>query len=173
MNRFFKEPWDAVLSLVTGLMITLRQMFSKPCTIQYPEERLIWPDRTRGRLVMPRTEAGKHKCTACLMCQRNCPNGSIEIKVKTIAGSNKRELDDYLFHLDRCTFCGICVETCPFDALRMSHEHEIAVQDKARLKLHLQTETIRFNPAWRGALPAKDDTVEAQKPGQSSEERAD
>jgi NADH-quinone oxidoreductase subunit I len=168
VKRIFLESWEAIVSLLTGLMITLRQLFVKPCTIHYPEERLIWPDRTRGRLVMPRTEAGKHKCTACMICQRNCPNGSIEIKAKTVEGSNKKELDDYLFHLDRCTFCGLCVESCPFDALRMSHEHEIAVLDKAALKYHLQNETLKFNPAWRGGLPAKADQVEVQKPTQPS-----
>jgi len=157
LKRLFQEPWEAMVSLLKGMVVTLRQLFSKPCTIQYPEERLEWPERTRGRLVMPRdAETGKHRCTACLMCQRICPNGSIEIKVKSVAG-NKRELDDYLHHLDRCTFCGLCVEVCPFDALRMSHEHELATLDKADLKRHLQTETLTFDPAWRGGLPAKAD----------------
>ncbi|MCD4814609.1 NADH-quinone oxidoreductase subunit I [bacterium] len=157
MKRFFKEPWDVVISLVKGLAITLRQLFSKPCTIQYPEERLIWPDRTRGRLVLPRDpETGKNRCTACMICQRSCPNGSIEITGRTNA-AGKKEAEDYLLHLDRCTFCGICVEVCPFDALRMSHEHELAVTDKTALTLHLQNESIEFNEKWRGGLPGKQD----------------
>jgi NADH-quinone oxidoreductase subunit I len=154
---FVKEPFDIMVSLGKGMAITLRQMFARHCTIQYPDERLVWPDRTRGRMVLPRDpETGKHRCTACLTCQRNCPNGSIEIKTRTNA-ANKRELDDFLFHLDRCSFCGICVETCPFDALRMSHEHEIAVVDKAVLKRHLQDENYTLKPEWRGGLPAKSD----------------
>lgn len=163
IKRIFQDPWDAALSLVTGLWITLRQMFSKPCTIQYPEQRLAWPPRTRGRLVMPR-DAGtqKHKCTACLICQKICPNGSIEIAVRTSA-ANKKELGDYLHHLDRCSYCGLCVEACPFDALRMSHEHEIAVLDKTALKRHLQNEELYFEPQWQGGLPAKADQAQALK----------
>jgi formate hydrogenlyase subunit 6/NADH:ubiquinone oxidoreductase subunit I len=49
------------------------------------------------------------------------------------------------------------VEVCPFDALRMTHEHEIAVRDRSQLVRHLQQETLIFDEAWRGALPAKKD----------------
>lgn len=157
MKVFFKEPWDVIVSLVKGLAITLRQLFSKPCTIQYPEERLVWPDRTRGRLVLPRDPAtGKNRCTACMLCQRHCPNGSIEITSRT-NDAGKKEAAQYLFHLDRCTFCGTCVEVCPFDALRMSHEHECAVTDKQALKLYLQNETIPFDEKWRGGLASQKD----------------
>jgi len=150
--RGWQEPWDIVISLFKGLAITLRQLFSKPCTIQYPEERLVWPPRTRGRLVMPQdTETGKVRCTACMLCQRICPNGSIEITTRTNE-AGRRELADYIHHLDRCTFCGLCVEICTFDALRMSHEHELAVEDKARLKRRLQAEVIQFDNTWQGGL---------------------
>jgi NADH-quinone oxidoreductase subunit I len=171
LKRILVEPVDIILSLVKGMAVTLRQFFSKPCTIQYPEERLIWPQRTRGRLIMPRTAEGNHKCTACLLCQRTCPNGSIEIKVKAREGS-RPVLEDYLYHLDRCTFCGLCVEVCPFDALRMSHEHELAVLDRALLKLHLQTETFGFNSAWQGGLPAKADAIQTAKTSGPKQEPA-
>lgn len=149
----FSESWNAGLSLVKGLWVTLRQFFTKPFTVQYPEERLAWPARSRGRLVLPKDPAiGKDRCTACLLCQRTCPNGSIEITVATNE-AGKRYAGDFLHHLDRCTFCGLCVEVCPFDALRMSHEHELAVWDKAQLKRHLQAEALAFGEAWDGGLP--------------------
>jgi len=120
MLRMLQESWNLLFSLIKGLAITLRQMFVKPFTVQYPEERVIWPERTRGRLVLPRDPAtGAHRCTACQLCAKACPNGSIEIKVQTDA-NNKRRLEDYIHHLDRCSFCGLCVETCAFNALRMS-----------------------------------------------------
>jgi formate hydrogenlyase subunit 6/NADH:ubiquinone oxidoreductase subunit I len=90
------------------------------------------------------------------MCEKICPNGSIEVKVRTDE-HNKRKLEDFLHHLDRCSYCGLCVETCPFNALRMSREYEIAVRDRAQLKRHLQDETLTFDDAWRGGLPAKAD----------------
>jgi NADH-quinone oxidoreductase subunit I len=153
VKQILSESWNAGASLVKGLWVTLRQLFAQPFTVQYPEERLTWPARSRGRLVLPRDPAtGKDRCTACLLCQRICPNGSIEITVATHE-TGKRYAGDFLHHLDRCTFCGLCTEVCPFDALRMSHEHELGVRDKALLKRRLQTETLVFGEAWDGGLP--------------------
>lgn len=155
MTAMFKESWQILASLVVGLGITLRQMLVKPFTVQYPDERVIWPARTRGRLVLPRNPDNQaHRCTACLMCERICPNGSIEITVTTNE-IGKRVLQDYLHHLDRCTFCGLCVETCAFDALRMSHEHEIASRNKGDFKRHLQLEAVALKTEWQGGLPDK------------------
>ncbi len=155
--RMLREAWEIAASLGRGLAVTFRQMFVKPVTVQYPEERVAWPPRTRGRLVLPRDpETHAHRCTACLLCQKICPNGSIEISLRPGEGA-KRVLDVFLHHLDRCTFCGLCVEICPFDALRMSHEHEIAVRDRGTLKRRLQDETPAFAPEWQGGLPAKKD----------------
>lgn len=161
-----KESWDLLVSLGRGLLVTLRQMFRRPFTVQYPEERVDWPDRTRGRLVLPRDPTtGAHRCTSCLMCERVCPNHSIEI-TQHLGESNRRVLDDYLYHLERCTFCGMCVEVCPFDALRMSRDHEIAVRDRSALLLHLQNEARVFDPRWRGGLPAKADATPAPVSGE-------
>lgn len=159
-----KESWELMFSLVAGMGITLRQLFVKPFTVQYPEERVEWPARTRGRVVLPRDPAtGANRCTVCLQCEKICPNGSIAITVTTDE-ANKRRLGDFLHHLDRCSYCGLCVEVCAFNALRMSREHEIAVRDKAGLKRHLQDETLVFDDAWRGGLPAKADAAPAAKP---------
>ena len=45
-----RESWEAAVNLLKGLGVTLKQLFAKPFTVQYPEERVVWPDRTRGRL---------------------------------------------------------------------------------------------------------------------------
>jgi NADH-quinone oxidoreductase subunit I len=34
----------------------------------------------------------------------------------------------------RCVFCGLCVDACPFDALYMTNDYELAAYDKAGLK---------------------------------------
>lgn len=159
MKSFITESIKGLMNLLIGMGVTFKQMFKKPCTIQYPEQRLIWPNRTRGRLVMPLDKTtNKNRCTACMMCQKICPNGSIEISIKTNE-TGKRTLDRYTHYLDRCTFCGLCVEVCPFDALRMSHEHEIAVRDKKQLIRSLEKEVLYFNDDWEGGLPAKKDQL--------------
>lgn len=151
----FKPAVDACVALVKGLWITFRQLFIPAITVQYPEQRLVWPPRSRGRIVLPRDPGtGKHRCTICMLCQRACPNGSIEItSVANEAG--KKELKDWVYYLDRCTFCGLCVESCAFNALYMSHEHETATADRKRLVLHLQNETTVVNRGWLGGLTVR------------------
>lgn len=168
MTRMLAESVDAVVSLVKGLGVTLRQFFRKPVTVQYPEERVAWPARTRGRVVLPKDPArGATRCTACLQCQRICPNGSLEVTAGTHA-EGKRAPREFLYHLDRCTFCGLCVETCPFDALRMSHEHEHAALDPSVFKRRLLDEDYAFDPAWQGGLPAKADAASPARTPEAS-----
>ena len=33
-------------------------------------------------------------------------------------------------NLGRCILCGICVEVCNFDAIEMSHQHELSVVNR-------------------------------------------
>ena len=41
--------------------------------------------------------------------------------------SSRRKIVDYFeINLNRCILCGICVEYCNFDAIVMSHEHEMS-----------------------------------------------
>ena len=49
-------------------------------------------------------------CTGCLACVRECPVGAIT-GIKKMA----QELDQEL-----CIKCGLCYETCQFDAVKVS-----------------------------------------------------
>ncbi|WP_223634536.1 NADH-quinone oxidoreductase subunit I [Corallococcus sp. EGB] len=96
-------------------------------TVEYPEEKPIYPEGYRGlhRLV-PRDD-GKPRCVACYMCATICPAQCIYIE----AGEYEREATDSesaviekyptQFVIDelRCIVCGLCVEACPKDAIRM------------------------------------------------------
>jgi len=107
-------------------------------TQQYPENRatLKMYDRFKGEVVMPHNEKNEHKCTACGICEMNCPNGSIEIiseMVLTPEGKKKKVLAKHIYHLGMCTFCNLCVKTCPSDAIIMEPTFEHAVFDRAKL----------------------------------------
>lgn len=138
--NYFKEIWMAVCSLWAGMRVT-GYYFVHPkeiTTQQYPENRktLKMFDRFKGEVVMPHDENNQHKCTACGICQINCPNGSIEILSNRITledGKTERVLDKHIYHLDMCTFCALCVKTCPSKALAFSQTFEHAVFNKNKL----------------------------------------
>ena len=81
-------------------------------------------------------EEGNNHCTACGMCERACPNASINVlPTKNIAG--KKVLGRYVYHFASCTQCGLCVEACPFGAIRMAPEFEVATTDPNTLEMIL------------------------------------
>ena len=63
-------------------------------------------------------------CIGCEICADNCLADAIEIK----AGQNGhgRFVDVWNLKVDRCIFCGICVEMCPTKTLYHSHKYELA-----------------------------------------------
>jgi NADH-quinone oxidoreductase subunit I len=40
--------------------------------------------------------------------------------------SRRKIIDTFEINLNRCILCGICVDVCNFDAIVMSHEHEMS-----------------------------------------------
>ena len=48
--------------------ITLRNMFSKPVTVEYPEQMPDLPERYRARLILTRDPDGGERCVACHLC---------------------------------------------------------------------------------------------------------
>lgn len=130
----------ALKSLVTGLGITARYGFSPKeiVTAEYPDNRdtLTFPVRFRGRVVMPHDADGEHKCTACTMCEKACPNGTISIlATKNVAG--KRVLGQFVYRFGQCTLCNLCIEACPFGAIEMGKDYEMASVNKDDFNLIL------------------------------------
>ena len=136
LKKCVTGPW----SLLCGLSVSLRYFFNpkRVVTEQYPENRktLKMHERFRGRLSMVEDAEGNNHCTACGMCERSCPNGSINVQAtKNIAG--KKVLGRYVYHFASCTQCGLCVEACPFGAIEMAPEFEVATTDIKSLEMIL------------------------------------
>jgi NADH-quinone oxidoreductase subunit I len=142
MFTFLKKIFSAIWSLLGGMKVTLGEFFQKNITIQYPDQKAIMHERFRGKVHLKIDEnTGLSKCTACMLCQRVCPNASIEVVAgKTAEG--KRVLRKYIYRLNTCTQCGLCVEACAFDAICFSAEYELAVYDRQLLVMDLNSKKV-------------------------------
>ena len=139
-KRYFKRCITGPWSLMCGLSVSLKYFFDprRIVTEQYPENRktLKMHNRFRGKLEMIEDADGNNRCTACGMCERACPNASINVlSTKNIAG--KKVLGRYVYHFASCTQCGLCVEACPFGAIRMNQDFEVATTDPNTLEMIL------------------------------------
>ena len=118
------------LGIVKGMLLTLRHLFRKPITTQYPEERLTPSRRTRGTQVI----WNRDTCIACSICTSACPVGCIDMT--TSKGDDKKlKVDNISIDFGECIFCGLCVEACPASALFMGYNSEWAEYQRDKLIL--------------------------------------
>jgi NADH-quinone oxidoreductase subunit I len=179
-----------VVEIVKGLGVTLKHFFKglnqmRPggtrndvttfnyeegiATLQYPEEKRVYPRRFRGVHRLTQRANGEPRCTACLMCSTACPAQCIYIKpaeypVGHASRGHERFPEQFVIDELRCIFCGFCVEACPVDAIRMdSGVHMTAlddrgsfIYDKAKLMSipgqdgDFETANVRPEPGERG-----------------------
>ena len=95
----------------------------------------------------------------------NCPNGTIKLTTKMVDlpdGKKKRKLDKYMYDLGSCTFCMLCVTTCPQDALEFSNDFEQAVFTRDKL-----VKQLNYCPE-----PKDDTPAPAPKPAMDPEQLA-
>ena len=64
-------------AIFSGMIITLKHLFRRPATIQYPEQKREFSKIYRGQHVLKRDEAGAERCTACGLCAVACPAEAI------------------------------------------------------------------------------------------------
>ena len=148
-KSYFGGIADGLKTLATGMKITWKEYFTPKSTEQYPENRkttLHVAKRHRGRLVMLRDENGAVKCTACTLCEKTCPNGTIKITSQMVTneeGKKKRQLVDYRYDLGDCMFCQLCVNACNFGAIEFTNDFENSTFDRDALVLHLDEEEYK------------------------------
>lgn len=95
------------------------------------------PSRSRGVIALI-----EDNCTVCMVCAQECPDWCIDIRghpepvPAERAGGRARTrnvLDVFRIDFSLCMYCGICVEVCPFDALRWAADYAYAGASRAEL----------------------------------------
>ncbi|MFV0471625.1 MAG: 4Fe-4S binding protein [Paludibacteraceae bacterium] len=171
-SKYISGIYTGVKSLLGGMQVTWKELWTKKVTMQYPENRetLKISDRWRAVLIMPHDENNEHFCTACGICQTNCPNGTIQVISKMVeteeGGRPKKALDKHIWDNGMCTFCNLCVITCPSDAIIFTNEFENAVFDKSKFVHQLNKEGSRLKEKKKEAAPK---TVETETKSAKSE----
>jgi NADH-quinone oxidoreductase subunit I len=133
--------------LIKGLGITMRHALGRPVTELYPYEHKNPPANSRTFLAMHVDEEGAPACRACNTCVMGCPD-RVLVLVKD-PDDNKRALE-FVVNSGRCTFCGLCVENCPYDSLYFTQDYERATRDKSALTYRL---IVEGKPTREGQVP--------------------
>ena len=118
--------------LINGLRLSLKNALRGPITVQYPYEKLELPERARWAVRPKYFDDGSPKCTACMTCVRVCPDHILSVDLEP-RDDKVKHIAAFGYEIGACMMCGLCVEACPFDAIKMSHEYELAVKDPAAL----------------------------------------
>jgi NADH-quinone oxidoreductase subunit I len=161
-----------VPEIAKGLRVTIGRFFKNTFsargsagneidTVDYPEEKRVYPERFRGLHRLTHRADGSPRCVACLCCSTACPAQCIHIEAAEYGPGDPRngyERYPKVFVIDelRCIFCGFCVEACPCDAIRMD------------TGVHMPPSTQRqhfiFDKAMLMSMPGADGTFETRNP---------
>ena len=112
--KFFQKFF--LLEIIKGLFLTLKYLFKKKVTINYPYEKNFISSRFRGEHALRRYPNGEERCIACKLCEAVCPAQAIVIEAEPRPDGSRRTTR-YDIDMTKCIYCGFCQEACPVDAI--------------------------------------------------------
>lgn len=127
-SRWFVNIAESIKGLVTGYLTTLRHLFRKPLTEEYPEYKRPLPARSRARIILTRAPNGEERCVACYLCSAVCPVSCISMQGEE-REDGRRRARWFRINFARCIYCGLCEEACPTLAIQLTPDFERSEYD--------------------------------------------
>ncbi len=138
-------------------------------TVQYPEERLpqIEAYRNFPFLVYDGEDWQQGlRCVSCFICEKECPPKCIFIEKSTDKKPDavgKPQFYPKVFNIDVsvCMSCQICVEVCPFDAIKMDTDYELSTTNRFSALLWDKQHLAKSNEHYHKIHPTEAAAVDA------------
>ena len=109
--------------IAKGMMVTMRTLFRRPFTVEYPEEIRPIPVNARTNLLW-----FEERCTGCSTCAQACPDGCILVHTSP-REDGSLNIERYEIDFRLCMYCGLCVEACPYEAIQAGGPLDDATYD--------------------------------------------
>jgi len=143
----------ALYEIVIGMMLTLKYLFKKKVTINYPYEKGQISPRFKGEHALRKYANGEERCIACKLCEAICPAQAIVIDAQTREDDSRRTTR-YDIDMTKCIYCGLCQEACPVDAIVEGPNFEFATDTHKQL-LYNKEKLMQNGDVWEDALAIK------------------
>jgi len=153
MSNITRAVWSfALWELASGMGLTLRSMFRRKVTLNYPYEKGPLSPRFRGEHALRRYPNGEERCIACKLCEAVCPAQAITIEAEERADGSRRTTR-YDIDMTKCIYCGYCQEACPVDAIVEGPNFEFATETREELFYNKQ-KLLQNGERWEAEIAA-------------------
>ena len=152
MNLFKFLKNFFLLELTKGLSLTLKYLFKKKVTINYPFEKNPISSRFRGEHALRRYPNGEERCIACKLCEAVCPAQAIVIEAEPRPDGSRRTTR-YDIDMTKCIYCGFCQEACPVDAIVEGPNFEFSTETREEL-YYTKDKLLDNGDRWENILEA-------------------
>ncbi len=139
MSSYFRDVYSGLVTVLIGMKVTWKHLFTPAVTIQYPDVKPKLPERARNRLYVNIDD-----CIGCDQCSMACPVDCITIEtikstpdvdlgLTSVATKKRLYVPRFDIDIAKCCYCGLCVYPCPTDCIKMTDVYEFSEFDRQNL----------------------------------------